>query len=96
LYAEDALAADLDKLGNELRFVLITSKAAVAPLMQVPADAVVTELGGLKLKVVKSGQPKCARCWHFIETVGSDPRHPEICDRCVTNISGPGEVRHYA
>jgi isoleucyl-tRNA synthetase len=96
LYAEDALAADLDKLGNELRFVLITSKAAVAPLMQAPADAVVTELGGLKLKVVKSGQPKCARCWHFIETVGSDPRHPEICDRCVTNISGPGEVRHYA
>jgi isoleucyl-tRNA synthetase len=96
LYAEEALAADLAKLGDELRFVLITSKAAVAPLAQAPADAVTTELGGLKLKVVKSGFSKCARCWHFIETVGSDPAHPDICDRCVTNISGPGEVRHYA
>jgi isoleucyl-tRNA synthetase len=96
LYAEEALAADLAKLGDELRFVLITSKAAVAPLVQAPADAVTTELGGLKLKVVKSGFSKCARCWHFIETVGSDPAHPDICDRCVTNISGPGEVRHYA
>jgi isoleucyl-tRNA synthetase len=96
LYAEEALAADLAKLGNELRFVLITSKAAVAPLLQAPADAVATELSGLKLKVVKSTFSKCARCWHFIETVGSAPAHPEICDRCVTNISGPGEVRHYA
>jgi len=96
LYAEDALATDLSKLSNELRFVLITSKAAVAPLVQAPEDAVVTEVAGLKLKVVKSGHAKCARCWHFIETVGCDPEHPEICDRCVTNISGAGEVRHYA
>ncbi|WP_213875362.1 isoleucine--tRNA ligase [Pseudomonas sp. dw_358] len=96
LYAEDALAADLAKLKDELRFVLITSKAAVAPLAQAPEDAVVTEVAGLKLKVVKSGYTKCARCWHFIETVGSNPEHPEICDRCVTNISGSGEVRHYA
>jgi len=28
--------------------------------------------------------------------VGVDPEHPEICGRCVDNISGKGEVRHYA
>ncbi len=65
LYAEDALVADLGKLSNELRFVLITSTAAVAPLANAPADAVVTEVAGLKLKVVKSAHAKCARCWHW-------------------------------
>uniref|UniRef100_UPI000F0870F0 isoleucine--tRNA ligase n=1 Tax=Pseudomonas viridiflava TaxID=33069 RepID=UPI000F0870F0 len=96
LYAEDSLVADLSKLSNELRFVLITSTASVAPLAAAPADAVVTEVAGLKLKVVKSGHAKCARCWHHREDVGVNPEHPEICGRCVDNISGAGEVRHYA
>ncbi|WP_311971734.1 isoleucine--tRNA ligase [Pseudomonas baltica] len=96
LYGDEALSADLNKLGDELRFVLITSKAAVAPFVQAPADAVVTEVPGLKLQVVKSGGVKCARCWHFREDVGVNPEHPEICGRCVDNISGAGEVRHYA
>ena len=52
LYGEDALRADLSKLGNELRFVLITSTATLAPLADAPADAVSTEVPGLKLKHV--------------------------------------------
>jgi isoleucyl-tRNA synthetase len=96
LYADEHLSADLDKLGDELRFVLITSKAGVAPLLQAPAEAVVTDVAGLKLKVVKSGYTKCARCWHFREDVGVSAAHPEICARCVDNIDGAGEVRHYA
>ncbi|NNG63980.1 isoleucine--tRNA ligase, partial [Pseudomonas fragi] len=47
LFAEDDLAADLSMLSNELRFVLITSTASVAPFVQAPADAVVTEVAGL-------------------------------------------------
>ncbi|WP_327438898.1 isoleucine--tRNA ligase [Pseudomonas donghuensis] len=96
LFADDALSADLNKLGDELRFVLITSAASVAPFAQAPADAVETEVPGLKLKVVKSGHAKCGRCWHFRADVGSNPEHPEICVRCADNISGNGEVRHYA
>ncbi|MBP1145161.1 isoleucyl-tRNA synthetase [Pseudomonas sp. PvP027] len=96
LYAEESLVADLSKLSNELRFVLITSTASVAPLASAPADAVVTEVAGLKLKVLKSSHAKCARCWHHREDVGVNPKHPEICGRCVDNISGAGEVRHYA
>ncbi|MCP3752259.1 isoleucine--tRNA ligase [Pseudomonas sp. SBB6] len=96
LFADDALSADLNKLGDELRFVLITSAASVAPFAQAPADAVETEVPGLKLKVVKSGHAKCGRCWHFRADVGSNPEHPEICARCADNISGNGEVRHYA
>ncbi|MDC0686427.1 isoleucine--tRNA ligase [Mitsuaria sp. RG] len=96
LFADDALSADLNKLGDELRFVLITSAASVVPFVQAPADAVTTEVEGLKLKVVKSGHAKCGRCWHFRADVGSHPEHPEICSRCVDNLSGSGEVRHYA
>ena len=96
LYAEDSLIADLNKLGNELRFVLITSTASLAPLSSAPSDAVETEVAGLKLKVLKSGHVKCARCWHHREDVGVNPAHPEICGRCVDNIEGAGEVRHYA
>ncbi|HGM5581942.1 TPA: isoleucine--tRNA ligase [Pseudomonas putida] len=96
LFAEEGLSADLAKLGDELRFVLITSAASVVPFVQAPAEAVTTEVEGLKLKVVKSGHAKCGRCWHFRADVGSHPEHPEICGRCVDNISGNGEVRHYA
>ncbi|AYN14258.1 isoleucine--tRNA ligase [Pseudomonas monteilii] len=96
LYADEGLSADLGKLGDELRFVLITSAAIVVPFVQAPADAVATEVEGLKLKVVKSGHAKCGRCWHFRADVGSHPEHPEICSRCVDNLSGSGEVRHYA
>ncbi len=90
------VSADLAKLGDELRFVLITSAASLAPFAQAPAEAVATEVEGLKLKVVKSGHAKCGRCWHFRADVGSHPEHPEICGRCVDNITGKGEVRHYA
>ncbi|MFB4394466.1 MULTISPECIES: isoleucine--tRNA ligase [unclassified Pseudomonas] len=96
LFAEEGLSADLAKLGDELRFVLITSAASVVPFVQAPSDAVTTEVEGLKLKVVKSGHAKCGRCWHFRADVGSHPEHPEICGRCVDNMSGNGEVRHYA
>ncbi|AQZ94781.1 isoleucine--tRNA ligase [Halopseudomonas phragmitis] len=96
LYAEPALAATLAKLGDELRFVLITSYASVADLAEAGSDAVETELAGLKLKVVKSGHGKCVRCWHFREDVGQHAGHEEICGRCVENIDGAGEVRQHA
>ena len=96
LYGEESLQAALGKLGNELRFALITSTASLAPLADAPADAVATEVQGLKLKIVKSAHAKCARCWHHREDVGSHAAHPELCDRCVENIEGAGETRHYA
>ncbi|MEX6501640.1 isoleucine--tRNA ligase [Pseudomonas zhanjiangensis] len=96
LYGEASLLADLAKLGDELRFALITSTAVLAPLDSAPADAVTTEAAGLKLKIVKSAHAKCGRCWHHREDVGVNPAHPEICGRCVENIEGAGEVRHHA
>ena len=94
LFAADELKAKLDRLGGELRFVLITSGAVVKPLSEEGGEA--TDLDGLRVAVMASGAEKCERCWHHSETVGSDERHPTLCGRCVENVEGDGEVRHYA
>ncbi|HLT05555.1 MAG TPA: isoleucine--tRNA ligase [Pseudomonas sp.] len=96
LYGEADLVDQLARLGNELRFALITSTVSLAPLAEAPADAVATEVPGLKLKIVKSAHAKCARCWHHREDVGQHAAHPELCGRCVDNIEGAGEERRYA
>ena len=95
LYASDELQENLKKLDDELRFVLITSRACVAHLDEAD-DAIVTELEGLHLNVKSSASTKCARCWHRTDDVGQDSEHPELCLRCVANVSGQGETRRYA
>ncbi len=82
----------LEELREELRFVLITSKAAVRPLAASPADAAGIS-AALKLRVINSTGMKCRRCWHRRGEVG-DGR--DLCDRCVSNVEGGGEVRRYA
>lgn len=37
----------------------------------------------LQVAVTKAEGQKCERCWHWETDVGSDPRHPTICARCV-------------
>ena len=99
LFTTDDLAAKLTQLDEELRFVLITSKAnveVVADAEQVPTGAEATDVEGLWLSVVAATGVKCDRCWHVTEDVGSNDAHPELCGRCVTNVDGAGELRKYA
>ena len=95
LYASETLAADLAKLGDELRFVLITSTAQVSTAAA-PADAVATEVAGLSVQVVASDAAKCERCWHHRHDVGANTAHPSLCLRCVSNVEGEGEQRAFA
>ncbi len=96
LYADDALAAQLNSLGNELRFVLLTSQADVKPLSSAPESAVNSELDGLRIGFGKAEGSKCPRCWHYATDIGQDSEHPELCGRCVTNVAGNGEERKFA
>ncbi|PLR34156.1 isoleucine--tRNA ligase [Chimaeribacter arupi] len=97
LYADNDLAPKLHSLGAELRFVLLTSAATVAPLAEAPADAQASEqLKGLKIGLAKADGEKCPRCWHFTTDVGQNPEHAEICGRCYTNVAGHGEERKFA
>ena len=96
LYCNPALAGMLGRLGDELRFVLITSAARIESDEQAPAAAVATAIPGLKVLARASAAPKCVRCWHHREDVGSHEAHPELCGRCVENVDGAGEVRRHA
>ena len=79
----DALAS----LGDDLRFVFITSQARV---VRGADDELVS------VSVVASEHAKCERCWHYRADVGADPAHPTICGRCNENLHGAGEPRRAA
>jgi isoleucyl-tRNA synthetase len=74
----------LRSLGDELRFVLITSQAGLVR----SADA--------RIVVNASAHRKCERCWHYRADVGHDPAHHDICGRCTSNLYGAGEPRAHA
>jgi isoleucyl-tRNA synthetase len=89
LQAEIELCADgqdflwLRSLGNDLRFVFITSQVHLSR-------------GAFSITVSPSEHRKCERCWHWREDVGHDPNHPDICRRCTSNLYGDGEHRTHA
>jgi isoleucyl-tRNA synthetase len=96
IYAPPSAAAKLAALQDELRFLLITSQARVVETDSPGGNGVPTSAEGVWIEVEPSRQPKCVRCWHLRSDVGSDPRHPELCARCVGNVEGPGETRRFA
>jgi isoleucyl-tRNA synthetase len=85
VYASKQSFDSLSRLGDDLRLVFITSRANVH-----------LREGELEIKVTPSTHTKCDRCWHYRSDVGSDVAHPTICGRCVSNLFGAGEARHYA
>ena len=86
IYALGAPHNSLSRLGDDLRFVLITSRATLH----------YREGGGLGIQVTPSPHRKCERCWHYRADVGADADHTFICGRCVSNLHGDGEPRTYA
>ncbi|HUQ29579.1 MAG TPA: isoleucine--tRNA ligase [Usitatibacter sp.] len=86
IYLPPADLALLRSLGDDLKFVLITSSAQASPSSD----------GGIAIEVRPSADAKCERCWHYRRDVGSDTRHPTICGRCVQNLQGDGERRSHA
>ncbi len=89
----------LGRLGDELRFVFITSYARIHRVETPPDDAIHFTLPSrdeVWVAVAPSAHPKCVRCWHHREDVGSHPEHPELCGRCVENVVGEGERREFA
>jgi len=83
--ASGADLALLRSLGDDLRFVTITSRAAVSE-----GD------GALATTVRPSAFAKCERCWHYRPDVGAEPRLAGLCARCVANLEGAGEARIHA
>ena len=95
LYCDDKTTEALSQLGDELRFVFITSYARIHPL-QDKTDECVEAGEGVFVVVSHSAHEKCVRCWHHREDVGQNAEHTELCGRCVENVAGSGEKREFA
>ena len=96
IYTDPALLEQLQEISDELRFVLITSAASLAPISASMTTATLESGYKIAVEAKASDHAKCVRCWHHREEVGSIPSHPELCERCVVNIEGEGEQRRYA
>ncbi len=77
----------LDSLGEDLRFVMITSAVIVHRVSTVDEETI---------SVKASSDQKCERCWHYRQDVGTHTDHPSLCGRCINNLSGKGETRHHS
>ncbi len=90
-----SLYKDIENLSDELKFIFIVSECHIQHKENEDFDSTID---GYKftVKVSKSLNSKCERCWHLNETVGKDDKHPSICKRCIDNISGSGEKRIFA
>jgi len=77
-----AIYDSLVRLGDDLRFVLITSRATVRQVNGSPTVVAVTA----------SKHPKCDRCWHYRADVDAEG----LCGRCRANLHGAGEERRFA
>ena len=95
LYCDAPLSATLDVLGDELRFVFITSEARVHPAADRPSH-LEPVADGLWVEITAVSHDKCQRCWHRRADVGADTGHPALCGRCVVNVEGDGEGRQWA
>ena len=82
--APEPAHAALVSLGDDLRFVTITSAATLAQGAE------------LAVRVAPSPHAKCERCWHWRADVGAGAQHPKLCGRCVANLFGAGEARTFA
>jgi len=96
LFCDEKQLSLLKKIEDELRFVFITSSVTLHAESEGDADAIETEVEGIKMHVSHSLNNKCVRCWHHRQDVGSHGKHPELCGRCIENIDANGETRHYA
>ncbi|MBY0379054.1 MAG: class I tRNA ligase family protein, partial [Burkholderiales bacterium] len=82
--ADKELYPALAHLGTDLKFAYMVS---MIKLELADENSVI---------VLPSSEAKCERCWHYSSTVGGNANHATICTRCIENLLGNGETRHFA
>lgn len=73
----------LSSLDGELKFVYMVSNVE----LKLAENTFV--------EVIRYNEPKCERCWHYESSVNTSSEYPTICNRCINNVHGDGEVRKY-
>jgi isoleucyl-tRNA synthetase len=93
VHAQGEAHALLASLKDDVRFVMITSRAT---LHEGAGGVASSGLPGAGIAVSASAHAKCERCWHYRADVGASAEHPLLCGRCVSNLFGDGELREHA
>ena len=84
----------LNALGEELKFIFITSNAFLKNIDENHSENTISiNNHKLSIEIINSDNKKCERCWHKCKTVGLDKKHKNICFRCISNVFGEGEIR---
>jgi isoleucyl-tRNA synthetase len=81
IHAPDTVYKLLERYREDLRFLLIVSGVEI-----------VHAAGGngstpLRVEVSKALGEKCERCWNYSVHVGSSPRYPTVCERCLEALN---------
>jgi isoleucyl-tRNA synthetase len=97
LYLKDDMYHLVSKMKDELHFILIVSNVNIEFYHYAPRDAQSTIMDGIKVKIEIAQGSKCKRCWQRQNTVGNSKEYPDICHRCIENITTlGGEKREFA
>jgi isoleucyl-tRNA synthetase len=92
--ASGACYEALASIGKDLKFVTITSAASLS--YSAGANTHSADQSLVQVQVSPSSHLKCERCWHYVQDVGTHAEHPAICGRCIENLAGKEEDRHFA
>ncbi|MFI4853152.1 MAG: isoleucine--tRNA ligase [Candidatus Makana argininalis] len=96
LHVKPYLYKILKTLGNEIKFIFLTSKVILSDYNNSDLDSIKCKnINGLKINLIKMKGKKCPRCWHFVKNIYFKENNSEICKRCILNTSGLGEKRRF-
>jgi isoleucyl-tRNA synthetase len=84
LYADGETYDVLHRYRDELAQLFVVSKVTLDRRNGEVADAFRGE--NLDVRVVKSDATKCERCWRYLESVGRNDHHPDLCERCASVV----------
>jgi isoleucyl-tRNA synthetase len=89
IYADDDLYRLLHENKDELAPLFVVSKVELFKKDAADPDCFVGEY--VSVRVRNSESKKCERCWRYLETVGRNKKHPDLCERCASVVE-----QHYA
>jgi len=84
IYAGEDLYRLLDENRAQLAPLFVVSNVELFKKGTADPDCFKGEL--VSVKVRKSESKKCERCWRYLESVGQNKNHPDLCNRCASVV----------
>ena len=86
VYARGTSFPLLENMEQQLPAIFIVSQVEVHELSEFTGER--QNSGDVEIVIERAAGTKCERCWNYSITVGQIPDNPDICERCVSVLSG--------